>query len=128
MFLCTCVCMPHPFLPFLALRVHSKRSNLCRLTCHSLSSDRPDSGKNLRGHDDHGVLPAEQNQALAGPPRRAGTAVRWVALCLSLAASDPFKVKRWPTHSPKTPGLFLSFFFPSFCHCGPHPRKSPHFT
>lgn len=120
--------MPHPFLPFLALRVHSKRSNLCRLTCHSLSSDRPDSGKNLRGHDDHGVLPAEQNQALAGPPRRAGTAVRWVALCLSLAASDPFKVKRWPTHSPKTPGLFLSFFFPSFCHCGPHPRKSPHFT
>lgn len=114
--------MPHPFLPFLALRVHSKRSNLCRLTCHSLSSDRPDSGKNLRGHDDHGVLPAEQNQALAGPARRAGTAVRWVALSLSLSASDPFEVKRWPTHSRKTAGLFF------FWHSGRHPRKSPHFT
>lgn len=111
-----------------------KGSNLCRLTCHSLSSDRPDSGENLRGHDDHGVLPAEQNQALAGPPRRAGTAVRWglhsVSLSLSLCThSDPFKLKRWPTHSPKTAGpFFIIIIILSFCHSGRHPRKSPHFT
>lgn len=80
-----------------------KGSNLCRLTCHSLSSDRPDGGKNLRGHDDHGVLPAEQNQALAGPPRRAGIAVRRVALYL-----HPTLLK-WSTGrrtAPKTAGLF----------------------
>lgn len=82
-----------------------KGSNLCRLTCHSLSSDRPDGGKNLRGHDDHGVLPAEQNQALAGPPRRAGIAVRRVALSLYLHPT----LLKWSTGrrtAPKTAGLF----------------------
>lgn len=82
-----------------------KGSNLCRLTCHSLSSDRPDGGKNLRGHDDHGVLPAEQNQALAGPPWRAGTAVRRVALSLYLHPT----LLKWSTGrrtAPKTAGLF----------------------
>lgn len=92
MFLCCKsveVCFSVPVFACLTPFSHSLRSgsipkgsNLCRLTCHSLSSDRPDSGENLRGHDDHGVLPAEQNQALAGPPRRAGTAVRRVALSL----------------------------------------------
>lgn len=82
-----------------------KGSNLCRLTCHSLSSDRPDGGKNLRGHDDHGVLPAEQNQALAGPPRRAGTAVRRVALSLQLRPT----LLKWSAGrrtAPKTAGVF----------------------
>lgn len=82
-----------------------KGSNLCRLTCHSLSSDRPDGGKNLRGHDDHGVLPAEQNQALAGPPRRAGIAVRRVALSLYLHPT----LLKWSAGrrtAPKTAGLF----------------------
>lgn len=53
--------------------VPSHSTPLCRVTCPSLNSYRPDGGQDLRSHDDHGVLPPEQNQKDPGPPRGAGT-------------------------------------------------------
>ena len=46
-------------------------------------SHGPDGGEDLRGHDDHGVLPAEQGQEAAGHARGAG-----MAPALTAAASD----------------------------------------
>ena len=46
-------------------------------------SHGPDSGQDLRGHDDHGVLPAEQGQEAAGHARGTG-----MAPALTAAPSD----------------------------------------
>lgn len=40
-----------------------------------LHSHRPDGGQDLRGHDDHGVLPAEQGQETSGHARGTGTSI-----------------------------------------------------